>query len=510
MNYLEKYKRYLIMLLAVVFASCQSTGEQGHAHDATGGHITEGEEMPTVDATIWTEKTELFVEFPALVVGNSSRFAAHFTFMDKHKPVREGNVTVSLIKGDKGIRHTVDAPSSPGIFRPILQPKEAGIFQLIFDIKTPTLSDRIVLNDVRVFASVEEAVEVLGEEESDDGSITFLKEQAWKIDFQTALAELDEVYEMIPTSGIWKVSPSDYKTLPAPVSGTVTFRGNSLNEGSKVRKGQVLMSVSSANLTSNNMDAQIKMAKANFDQAKSSYERKQKLFESKIVSKAEFEQEKQKYLVAKSRYETLSAGYGANGKQVIVPFDGYIKSLVVNNGAFVEEGASLLTITSHKSSLLEAQVSSSIASKLNSIFDVWYQPKEGKWSSLNATGGKILSIGKEVESDKPLLSIFSEINDVVEMPEGSFTEVQLSIGKPKNSTVIPTSSLLEDYGSYSVIVELSGESFERRPVTIGRKNGNLVEITSGLEVGEMVVSIGAYQVKMAAMSGAVPAHGHDH
>ena len=96
------------------------------------------------------------------------------------------------------------------------------------------------------------------------------------------------------------------------------------------------------------------------------------------------------------------------------------------------------------------------------------------------------------------------------MPEGSFTEVQLSVGKPRKSTVIPTSSLLEDYGSYSVIVELSGESFERRPVTIGRKNGNLVEITSGLEVGEMVVSIGAYQVKMAAMSGAVPAHGHDH
>ncbi|MEQ9466715.1 MAG: efflux RND transporter periplasmic adaptor subunit [Ekhidna sp.] len=502
--------RYIIVLFSLVVFSCQPAEEDGHAHAPDGSHVTEGIETPTLDATIWTDKTELFVEFPALVVGSSSRFAAHFTFMEKHKPVREGSVTVSLVKGDKGIRHTVDAPSSPGIFRPILQPKESGIFQLIFDIKTPTLSDRIVMNDVRVFASVEEAIEVLGGEESDDGSITFLKEQAWKIDFQTAQAEMGEVYEMIPTSGIWKVSPSDYQTLPAPVSGTVTFSGNSLNEGTRVRKGQILMTVSSANLTSNNMDAQIKMAKANFDQAKSSYERKQKLFESKIVSKAEFEQEEQKYLVAKSKYETLSAGYGTNGKQVIVPFDGYIKSLVVNNGAFVEEGASLLTITSHKSSLLEAQVSSANASKLNSIFDIWYQPKEGKWSSLNATGGKILSIGKEVERDSPLLSIYSKINDVVEMPEGSFTEVQLSVGKPRKSTVIPTSSLLEDYGSYSVIVELSGESFERRPVTIGRKNGNLVEITSGLEVGEMVVSIGAYQVKMAAMSGAVPAHGHDH
>lgn len=502
--------RYIIVLLSLLVFSCQSTEEHGHPHNEDGSHSLASDGKPTLDYTVWTDQTELFVEFPVLVVGTTSRFAAHFTFMEKHKPVHEGSVTVSLIKGDKGIRHTVESPSSPGIFRPILQPKEAGVFQLIFDISTPTLSDRIVIDDVRVFASLEEAIEVFGGEESADGSITFLKEQAWKIDFQTALAELGEVYEMIPTSGMWRVSPSDYKTLAAPVSGMVTFRGNSLNEGSKVRKGEVLMTVSSANLTSNNMDARIKMAKANFDQAKSSYERKQKLYESKIVSKAEFEQEEQKYLVSKSKYETLSAGYGANGKQVIVPFDGYIKSLVVNNGAFVEEGASLLTITSHQSSLLEVQVSSTNASKLNSIFDVWYQPKEGKWSSLNATGGKILSIGKEVESDKPLLSIYSEINEIVEMPEGSFTEVQLSVGKPRKSTVIPTSSLLEDYGSYSVMVELSGESFERRPVTIGRKNGDLVEITSGLEVGEMVVSIGAYQVKMAAMSGAVPAHGHDH
>jgi CTP-dependent riboflavin kinase len=37
-----------------------------------------------------------------------------------------------------------------------------------------------------------------------------------------------------------------------------------------------------------------------------------------------------------------------------------------------------------------------------------------------------------------------------------------------------------------------------------------VEILSGLAEGEMVVSIGAYQVKMASMSGQAPAHGHEH
>jgi cobalt-zinc-cadmium efflux system membrane fusion protein len=70
--------------MTVVFASCQSAEEHGHAHDAHGGHINESEEMPTVDYTVWTDKTELFVEFPVLIVGNTSRFAAHFTVLEKH------------------------------------------------------------------------------------------------------------------------------------------------------------------------------------------------------------------------------------------------------------------------------------------------------------------------------------------------------------------------------------------------------------------------------------------
>ena len=123
---------------------------------------------------------------------------------------------------------------------------------------------------------------------------------------------------------------------------------------------------------------------------------------------------------------------------------------------------------------------------------------------------KELTVGKEVEIDKPMLSVFAEINDVVEMPEGSFTEVQIAFGQSKPAAVIPESALLEDYGNYSVIVELSGESFERRPVRIGRRNGEEVEVLDGVQVGEVVVTRGAYQVKMASMSGQAPAHGHEH
>ncbi len=89
-----------------------------------------------------------------------------------------------LTSGDKGIRNTAKSASSPGIFSPTLQPKTAGNFKLVFDLKTPTFSDTLIIHDIIVYATKEDAIEALGNTE-ENGGISFLKEQAWKIDFQT-------------------------------------------------------------------------------------------------------------------------------------------------------------------------------------------------------------------------------------------------------------------------------------------------------------------------------------
>jgi membrane fusion protein, heavy metal efflux system len=45
---------------------------------------------------------------------------------------------------------------------------------------------------------------------------------------------------------------------------------------------------------------------------------------------------------------------------------------------------------------------------------------------------------------------------------------------------------------------------------LANNDGVLTEITSGLSVGERIVTKGAYQIKLAAMSRDLPAHGHTH
>ena len=499
--------KYILIVLAFLAMSCNNKAEDAHAHNPDGSH--EGEEIPRLDHTIWTDKTELFVEFPALIVGNPSRFAAHFTVLDKHQPVREGSVTVSLIKGDNGIRNTAEAPSSPGIFSPTIQPKETGSYQLVFELKTPDYSDKITIDDVTVYANADEAIKALGAAE-DEGSISFLKEQAWKIDFQTAPVVSGKIYDVINTSGVWMPSPGSVKSLAAKSNGVVDFKVNNLTEGTAVKQGQLLMSLNSQGLASNNLSTDIASAKATFQQAKSEYERKKELYESKIVPKSEFEKVESSFEIAKANYQSLVSGVSGGSKQIRAPFDGFIKSITVSNGDYVEQGVALVTVGTHQSRVLKAQLAPNYGLAMGNVQGIWYQDNDNQWKDVTDAEGKILSIGKDVERENPLISVFAEVNATVDMPIGSLTPVQIAMGNATQNTMIPVNALLEDYGSYSVIVQLSGESFERRPVKIGKRNGENVEILEGLQVGEVVVTTGAYQVKMASMSGSTPAHGHEH
>ncbi|OBX27129.1 RND family efflux transporter MFP subunit [Gelidibacter algens] len=500
-------KYIILVVFAFLAMSCNNKAEDAHAHNPDGTHA--GEEIPRLGHTIWTDKTELFVEFPALIVGNQSRFAAHFTELDEHQPIHEGSVSVSLIKGDKGLRNTAEAPSSPGIFSPTIQPKEAGTYQLVFELKTPDYSDKITIDDVTVYANTDDAIKALGIAE-EDGSISFSKEQAWKIDFQTAPVVSGKIYEVINTSGVWMPSPGSVKSLAAKSNGVVDFKVNNLTEGTAVKQGQLLMSLSSQGLASNNLSTEIANARSSFEQAKSEYERKKELFESKIIPKAEFEKVESNFSIAKSNYQSLTSGVSGGSKQIRAPFDGFIKSITVSNGDYVEQGVALISIGTHQSKVLKTQLAPSYGLSMENAQDIWYQTKDGQWKNIKDGEGKILSIGKDVERENPLISVFAQVNAEVDMPEGSLTPVQIAMGDATQNTMVPVNALLEDYGSYSVIVQLSGESFERRPVKIGKRNGENVEILQGLGVGEVVVTEGAYQVKMASMSGSTPAHGHEH
>ena len=81
-------------MLLLALAACN----EDHAHGEGGAHPPHGAAAEGNAAVIthFTERTELFVEFPYLAVGEESPFAAHFTRLSDFKPVEEGRVVVRL------------------------------------------------------------------------------------------------------------------------------------------------------------------------------------------------------------------------------------------------------------------------------------------------------------------------------------------------------------------------------------------------------------------------------
>lgn len=499
-------RKYILWIIPAIFlVACNETTEQGDTNDDAGHGHDHGSRM-NLDTTIWAGGVELFVEYPAFVVGHTSRFAAHFTRLDGHQPVKEGSVTVSLIKGTKGIRHTVEVPSSPGIFTPALQPREEGEYQLIFELNAPGLKKRIDAGMVQVYPDDQAATKSLTGHDQPEPEISFLKEQAWKIDFQTVRAKRDTVYGVVKAAGKWMPTPGTQRTLNAATSGNVLYEIPGLVEGITVSKGQVLLRISGKDLNVSSIGSEIQKAKAEFEQARSEYERKQELHELEVVPKAELEEVKKRYKVAQANYQQLLKNYGASGVAISAPFDGYVKHISVDNGAFANAGQSLLTVGTDLTSMIKATAAPEKRDLIAQTKKVWIV-ENGKTIPVK---GKVVSIGRNVTKDNPLLPVFIEIKTPVSAVEGSLGEVQLGYSTGETGLVIPKNALLEDFGTYKVIVQTGGEGFEMRTVKVGAFNGDRVAITEGMQENEWVVAEGAYQVKMASMSGTVPAHGHTH
>ena len=75
---------------------------------------------------------------------------------------------------------------------------------------------------------------------------------------------------------------------------------------------------------------------------------------------------------------------------------------------------------------------------------------------------------------------------------------------------IPDSAIVEEGGQPVAFVQVSGETFQKRELTLGIRDGNWVQVLTGVSEGERVVTKGAMAIRLASVSSVIPAHGHAH
>ena len=340
------------------------------------------------------------------------------------------------------------------------------------------------------------------------GEISFKKALAEAVGLQTRKVEPGAFTDVIKTSGRVMVAQGEETTVVATVPGVVTFGNLSFVDGTAVRKGQAILSLASSGLSDGNVAVKAKIA---YENAKKEYERMESLIGDKIVSAKDFELARLNYENAKVAWEAVAGKQTANGVSVVSPMNGYLKNLQVKEGDYVTVGQPLATISQNSRLVLRAEVSEKYYNYLPSVQSANFRtPYDNATYKLSDLRGRLLSYGKASDANSFYVPVTFEFDNRGAIIPGSFVEIYLLTTPMEHVISVPVSALIEEQGVYSVYVREHEEAYRKVAVRLGADNGSEVQILGGLKAGDEVVTEGAYQIKLASASNAIPAHTHNH
>ena len=345
-------------------------------------------------------------------------------------------------------------------------------------------------------------------EEGHGDEIVFTKEQAKAAGLTLETVRAGEFREGIKTSGQVLSAQGDDETLVARSPGIVRIAAQSLVEGAEVTAGKTLFTISAQAMADGDATDKLRLE---YEAALKEYERAADLAKDRIVTQRELEQLKLKVDVAKENLKYGTATTAA-ATTVNAPFKGYVKQLLVRHGEYVQAGTPLAVITQNKRLQLRADVSERYYSHLNHITGANFR-LTGSQQTLNieSLGGRLVSYGRSTATDVCFVPVIFEFdNRGAGIVAGSFCDVFMLGQRRQNVISVPIAALTEEQGMYYVYVKVDDEGYRKQEVEIGETDGLRREIRSGLSDGDQIVVKGAVQVKLAGMSGVIPAHTHEH
>lgn len=338
--------------------------------------------------------------------------------------------------------------------------------------------------------------------------IIFTKTQASKTDFEVQTVNPDVFHRVIKTTGQILPAPGDESVIVANSNGIISYANNNLAAGSAVKQSQSLFHISSKDLGEGDYYARVS---ANYEKTKAEFERARQLIKDKIISQKEFDSIRLAYQNARIAHDAISGKQSAQGVSIQSPLSGFIKNITVKDGEYVTAGQAIATVSQNKRLVLRADVSEKHYGALNSIESANFKtPYDNRVYDLSELSGKLLSVGKSAETNTFYIPVTFEFDNQGAVIPGSFVEIYLISSPMANVLSIPVTALTNEMGYFYVYKQLDDEGYQKQEVKPGANNGKSVEILSGLSAGDRVVTRGAYQVKMASSSAAIPGHTHEH
>jgi cobalt-zinc-cadmium efflux system membrane fusion protein len=194
------------------------------------------------------------------------------------------------------------------------------------------------------------------------------------------------------------------------------------------------------------------------------------------------------------------------------PIDGTLVAVQVASGETIEEGKPLFTVIDMRTVWLQARVFEPDIPKVQGASSAWFT-LEGYQEPfvVDETNGRLITVGRVIDPQTRTVPVIYQVdNQEGKLRVGQFAKVKIATGDPIKTLAVPASAVLEEAGRSVAYVQVEGEAFEQRQLTLGIAGKGWVAIRDGVKAGEHIVTRGAYDIKLASASGVIPAHGHVH
>jgi RND family efflux transporter MFP subunit len=305
------------------------------------------------------------------------------------------------------------------------------------------------------------------------------------VQVKTAVATVQPFEDKVGAIGTVLVHSGHFASLSAPAPARITTVYVSVGE--KVSAGTPLIAFEQTPFI-----AAAQSAEAALVTAQQAYDRARRLAEAGIVPRATVEQAARD--LAQARAAALTARRLAQLAVVRAPISGVVTKLNASIGASADVNQPLVEVANLAFLDIVFNVSPSDAPHIVSGAAV--SLSAGETAAGEALGvGRIMSVSATVDSSTRSVEVRAQAPPSARaLRIGETIFGQISLGVRPRAIVVPVAALVPAGDGFQVFVVNASNIALARPVTVGRRNEAVAEITSGLAGGERVVTEGAYGV----------------
>lgn len=371
------------------------------------------------------------------------------------------------------------------------------------------------------------------------------KEQQPLVSVQAAKAEKTAISQVVTAEAV--VFPFAQAVITPKISAPV--KRFLVNRGQKVRKGQLLAELENRDLSAAAMDnqgsfdqaqatyetsvkgtlpADFQKAQLDFDTAKQELDAQEKLYASREdlfkqgalprkdldSARVALAQARSAFNLAKQHLDALNSGgkqqalksaggqlTSAKGKmlgaeaqlsysQIRSPIDGYVTDRPLYPGEMATTSTPLLTVMDLSRVIAKAHIPQSEALLL----------RKGDKASIAVSGmedrieGTVSVVSPALDPNSTTVEIWVQAaNPTQQLRPGMTVQLSMIAKTVPDALVIPSSALLNANGETAQVMVIDSQNqAQSRDVKTGVQNGGNVQIVSGLQAGEQVITQGAY------------------